>query len=137
MNLSFAAQVLHFTGELKPWRIGADAARDWRSHGVAMTPSGHISGDCRLDPDAARMKRELFVCPHARGCGDAYFANYTSTTEIFSSGCFARFSLCSSHTAPGGAEACAAVWLSYVAPEARTAWAAMERDLDGGGGAAR
>ena len=135
--LAAAAKVLHFTGELKPWRIGADAARDWRSHGVAMTPSGHVSGDCRLDPNAARMKRELFVCPHARGCGDAYFANYTSTTEIFSSGCFARFSLCSSHTAPGGAEACAAVWLSYVAPEARTAWAAMERDLDGGGGAAR
>ncbi|KAH8064334.1 hypothetical protein JL722_1197 [Aureococcus anophagefferens] len=135
--LAAAAKVLHFTGELKPWRIGADAARDWRSRGVAMTPSGHVSGDCRLDPNAARMKRELFVCPHARGCGDAYFANYTSTTEIFSSGCFARFSLCSSHTAPGGAEACAAVWLSYVAPEARTAWAAMERDLDGGGGAAR
>ena len=66
------------------------------------------------------MKRELFVCPTARGCGPARFANFSSTTAIFSSGCFARFALCST-TKPPGAEACASVWHAYVAPEAREA----------------
>ena len=117
--LAATAKILHFTGELKPWRIEPDAAARWTEHGVAMTDAGHVRGDCKLDPDANRMKRELFICPQARGCGDAHFANFTTTTEIFASGCFARFSLCSSKTTPAGAEACASVWHAFVSPEAQ------------------
>lgn len=115
--LAGRAKILHFTGEMKPWRIDAAAAAAWRTHGAALTPTGHVVGDCALDADARLMRREVFACPTARGCGHARFANYTSTTAIFSSGCFARFALCA--TATLGAEACASVWHAYVDDKAR------------------
>ena len=124
--LAAPARILHFTGELKPWRVAAAAARDWRAWGAAVTAAGHVSGACPLDADARLMKRELFVCPSARGCGHARFANFSSTTDIFSSGCFARFALCSTR-GPPGAEACASVWHAYVAPEARAAADLVDR----------
>ncbi|KAJ8610613.1 hypothetical protein CTAYLR_007166 [Chrysophaeum taylorii] len=98
--LAARANVIHFTGEIKPWKISNRAALNYGAYGVHITPSGHVLGECRLDDERALRHR-----------------NYSTTTQLFASGCFARLPLCS--CGPHCVEACAAVWHRFVSPAAR------------------
>ena len=52
--LADEAFVLHFTGELKPWRLSASYAEQRTTHGAALTPTGHAAGGCELDQRSSR-----------------------------------------------------------------------------------
>lgn len=102
--LAYRAHVLHFTGEIKPWRVSRTAALDWSAFGVATDPQGHVKGECFPRRDVSAV------------------LNATSPTALFATGCFARLPLCA--CGPRDCvESCAAVWHRYVAPQA---WAALE-----------
>ena len=70
--LAADAAILHYTGELKPWRVAAQAARNWRTTGAALTDAGHVVGSCELDAVAARMSKDVYLCPKRAACGDPY-----------------------------------------------------------------
>jgi len=101
--LAHRAHVLHFTGEVKPWRVPRHAAHRPDLFGVAVTASGHVASDCLL-------KQTLVLAQ-----------NFSSTTHFFSSGCYAKLPLCALPSDKGGltVASCAAVWHSYVSDDAR------------------
>ena len=114
--LADEAFVLHFTGELKPWRLSASYAEQWTTHGAALTPTGHVAGGCELDQQlSGLMDRRIYYCRKRAPCGDARFARFNSTTSLFASACLARFPLCA---AGRGVAACASLWHGYVSPAA-------------------
>lgn len=114
--LADRAYVLHFTGEMKPWRVARAFATQWRTHGASLTPQGHVSGGCALDAQlSGRMDRRIYYCRKRAPCGDARFARFNSTTQLFASACLARFPLCS---LARGIGACASVWHAYVSEAA-------------------
>lgn len=94
--LAGRAHVIHFTGEIKPWRVSRDAAARWTHFGVHLNPAGHVLTECRLQTPPPK--------------------NFSSPTDLFASGCFAKLPLCS--CGPNCVEACAAVWHRYVSPAA-------------------
>lgn len=95
--LAGRAHVIHFTGEIKPWRVSRDAATRWTHFGVHLNPAGHVLTECRLQTPLQTR-------------------NFSSPTDLFASGCFAKLPLCS--CGPNCVEACAAVWHRYVSPAA-------------------
>ena len=114
--LADEAFVLHFTGELKPWRLSASYAEQWTTHGAALTRTGHVAGGCELDQQlSGLMDRRIYYCRKRAPCGDARFARFNSTTSLFASACLARFPLCA---AGRGVAACASLWHGYVSAAA-------------------
>ena len=98
--LAHRATVLHFTGEIKPWRIPRSAAKSPDKYGVAVTSSGHVAGECLLQRSFPQRS-----------------TNYSSPTHFFSSGCFAKLPLCAVQR--DRVESCASVWHAYVNDDAR------------------
>lgn len=98
--LAYRANILHFTGEIKPWRVSSTAASNFAEFGVATDSEGHVMGEChpRLNVTAVR--------------------NATSPTALFATGCYAQLPLCACGL-DDCVESCAAAWHRFVSPESR------------------
>ena len=111
--LADEAFVLHFTGELKPWRLSASYAEQWTTHGAALTPTGHVAGGCELDQQlSGLMDRRIYYCRKHAPCGDARVARVNTTTSRIPAAGHARVPHCAARR---GVATCACSGTAAVA----------------------
>ena len=142
--LAAKASLLHFNGDLKPWALTAEDARNWHLLGLrvsAVENVPHVLGTCRLKHCASSYN--LTTDQRMRSACEASLAHTLSKAKLrwdqtrlspngkrwpkllesvakyYESGCVARPPLCTcrSQLSDDCVTSCASLWHAYVSPE--------------------
>jgi lipopolysaccharide biosynthesis glycosyltransferase len=142
--LAAKASLLHFNGDLKPWALTAEDARNWHLLGLRVSSQEnvpHVLGTCRLKHCASSYN--LTTDQKMRSACEASLAHTLSKSKLhwdqirlspngrrwpkhlesvakyYESGCVARPPLCTcrSQLSDDCVTSCASLWHAYVSPE--------------------
>ena len=155
--LAAKASLLHFNGDLKPWALSAEDARNWHLLGLRVQSQEnvpHVLGTCRLKHCASSYN--LTTDQKIRSACEASLAHTLSKSKLrwdqirlspsgrkwpkhlesvakyYESGCVARPPLCTcrSQLSDDCVTSCASLWHAYVSPEVIAFHDAAEIDVE-------